>query len=135
MAIYNSASGHYGIKAKMGRVNALRKLAASGVITFHRYVRGETPEYQITNVEDEPRSPTGAEVPVYLLGAHDLLLALRQQMPEIIDTAFANPSVVDRESLAEAILEQLDSRYDVDPGQATARFPQERHKPELPAAS
>lgn len=135
MAIYNPVPGEYGTTAKLRRVTALRHLAATGAIRFDRYVRTEPPTFEITNVAGEDRAPTGREVPVYLLGAYDLMLALRETMPDIIDTAFANPSVVDRESLADAILAELDSRYGAELGQAAAQFPHGPRAEEELAAS
>lgn len=135
MAIYNPVRGEYGTSARLRRVTALRHLAATGAIRFDRYVRSEPPTFEIRNVAGEDRTPTGREVPVYLLGAYDLMLALRQTMPDIIDTAFANPSVVDRESLAEAILAELDSRYGTELDQAAEQVQGPRAEEELAAVS
>lgn len=111
MAIYEPRRGEYGHTAKLRRVTALRLLESAGVIGYEDYIPTNPPQYVISNIDGEARLPTGREVPVYVLGAADLMLALRQAMPDVIDAAMARESVVDRESLSEAILDELDSRY------------------------
>lgn len=109
MAIYQPRQG--GHTAKLPRVTALRRLAETGVVSFEQYVRSEPPTFVIRNCEGMQRTPTGREVPVYLLGANDLWLSIREAMPDVVNTAFANPEVVDRESLGEAIVAELTARY------------------------
>lgn len=111
MPIYEPRRGEYGHTAKLRRVNALRALEGAGVIAYEDYIPTNPPQYVIANVNGEGRNPTGREVPVYVLGAADLMLALGKALPDVIDAAMARKSVVDRESLSDAILDELDARY------------------------
>lgn len=121
MAIYDPTEQASGYAAKMSRVNALRALERAGVVEYDRYEPGRPPEFVIRNTEHTERRPTSREVPVYVLGVADFLRALKGSMPDVIDAAFARESVVDRESLAEAILAELDTRYGT-VSQAADRF-------------
>lgn len=134
MAIYQARRGGH-TTAKLPRVTALRLLASTGVLSFRRYVRSNPPTFEISNVQGAQRTPTGREVPVYLLGANDLWLAIEQALPDVIDTAFANPDVVDREALAEAIKDELEHRYGDAVTTAAAMFQDEEDADDLVAAS
>jgi hypothetical protein len=112
VAIYQGAHGAFGGAAKVARVALLRRLAETGIVDFQRYVRDpEAPYYVLETVDGQTRMPTGREVPVYLLGMLDLFAALKGQLPELMAQAFANPAVIDRETLADAILDELDRTY------------------------
>lgn len=111
MAIYEPRQGEYGHVAKLTRVNALRRLEQAGVISYDSYLPTTPPQFMLTNVEGTERRPTGREVPVYVLGAADLMLAVQADVLDVVNTAYARPTVVDRESLAEAIQDELDLRY------------------------
>lgn len=111
MAIYEPRQGEYGHVAKLARVNALRRLEQAGVISYDSYLPTTPPQFMLTNVEGAERRPTGREVPVYVLGAADLMLAVQADVLDMVNTAYARPTVVDRESLAEAIQDELDLRY------------------------
>lgn len=134
MPIYESRPGEYGHVARLNRVNALRALEHAGVIAFDAYVQGTPPEFVITNADGTERRPIGREVPVYVLGASDLMLALGRDMLDVVNEAFARPSVTDRESLAEAILDVLDTRFGVAVRRAAEGFAHER-EPVMAAAS
>lgn len=134
MSIYESRPGEFGHVARLDRVNALRELEQAGVIRYDAYVPGSPPEFIITNAEGTERRPIGREVPVYVLGAADLMLALRRDMADVIDVAFARPSVTDRESLAEAILDELETRFGAAVRRAAEGFTRKR-EPEMAAAS
>lgn len=134
MPIYDPTEQVSGYPARMSRVNALRALERAGVLEYERYEPGRPPEFVISNTEHTQRRPTSREVPVYVLGAADFLRALKVSMPDVIDAAFACESVVDRESLAEAILAELDTRYGA-VGQAADRFEVEAPEPVMAAAS
>jgi len=133
--VYTPRPGEYGHVARLARVNALRALEGAGVIVYDEYVSGTPPEFVIRNAQGEERRPTGREVPVYLLGAADLMLALDRDMLDVINEAFARPSVTDRESLAEAILDVMDTRF----GAAVRRAAEGSHatgrEPAMAAAS
>jgi hypothetical protein len=111
MAIYEPRQGEYGHMAKLTRVNALRGLEQAGVISYESYLPTTPPQFMLTNVQGTERRPTGREVPVYVLGAADLMLAVQADVLDMVNTAYARPDVVDRESLAEAIQDELDRRY------------------------
>lgn len=135
MPIYEPRPGEYGHVARLARVNALRDLEGAGVIVYEEYIPGTPPEFVIRNAEGQERRPTGREVPVYVLGAADLMLALDRDMLDVVNAAFARPSVTDRESLAEAILDELDTRF----GAAVRRAAEGSHaaarEPAMAAAS
>lgn len=134
MPIYESRPGEYGHVARLDRVSALRALEQAGVLAFDAYVPGAPPEFVITNAEGVERRPIGREVPVYVLGAADLMLAMRRDMADVIDVAFARPSVTDRESLAEAILDELETRFGAAVRRAAEGFTHQR-EPAMAAAS
>lgn len=122
MAIYEPKTGEYGHVAKLTRVNALRRLEQAGVISYENYLPTQPPQFVLTNAQGIERRPTGREVPVYVLGAADLMLAVQEDMLDVVNAAYARPSVVDRESLADAILEELDSRFGAAVRQAAEPF-------------
>lgn len=111
MSIYTPRQGEFGHTGKLRRVKALRLMEQARVIRYEDYIPTNPPQFVIANVDQETRTPTGREVPVYVLGAADLMLALNEGMPDVIDAAMARESVVDRESLSEAILDELNARY------------------------
>lgn len=135
MAIYESRPGEYGHVAKLNRVNGLRALEQAGIIAYDDYVPGTPPEFVIRNADDEERRPTGREVPVYVLGAADLMLAVQADMADVVNSAFARESVTDRESLADAILDELDSRFGAAVRRAAQGFATSEREPEMAAAS
>lgn len=122
MAIYEPRTGEYGHVAKLTRVNALRRLEQAGIISYADYLPTTPPQFVLTNAQGTERRPTGREVPVYVLGAADLMQAVQADMLDIIDASYAKQSVVDRETLAEAILAELDSRYGVAVREAADAF-------------
>jgi hypothetical protein len=133
--IYEPRTGEYGHVAKLRRVNGLRALEHSGIISYETYEPGSPPEFVIHNAEGAERRPTGREVPVYLLGAADLMLAVNRDMPDIVNAAFARPSVMDRETLAEAILAELEVRFGTAVREAAQGFEPHESTPELAAVS
>lgn len=135
MPIYEPKTGEYGHVAKLRRVNALRRLEQAKVISYEDYLPTTPPQFVLTNAEGTERRPTGREVPVYVLGAADLMLAVSSDMLDVINAAYAQPSVVDRESLADAILEELDSRYGVAVREAADAFGVHQGAEPLAAAS
>ena len=135
MAIYEPQQGEYGHVAKLGRVNALRRLEQAGMISYENYLPTTPPQFMLTNVEGTERRPTGREVPVYVLGAADLMLAVQSDMLDVINAAYARQSVVDRESLAEAILDELDSRYGAAVREAADAFTAHQGAEAMAAAS
>ena len=135
MAIYQPRTGEFGHVAKLGRVNALRQLEQAGVITYENYLPTTPPQFVLRNAEGVERRPTGREVPVYVLGAADLMLAVREDMLDAINAAYAKPSVVDRETLADAILSELDARFGAAVRQAAEGFEAHEGVGEMAAAS
>ena len=135
MAIYAPRQGEFGHSGKLRRVNALRLLERAGVVTFNDYIPTNPPQFAITNVHGDTRRPTGREVPVYVLGATDLMAALDEGMADVIDAAMARGSVVDRESLAEAMLDELHTRYGDPIRQAADLYAAPDDADELVAAS
>lgn len=122
MAIYEPRTGEYGHVAKLTRVNSLRRLEQAGVISYDSYEPTTPPQFMLTNVAGTERRPTGREVPVYVLGAADLMLAVQADVLDIVNTAYARPTVVDRESLAEAIQDELHARYGIALREAAEAF-------------
>lgn len=135
MSIYTPRRGEFGHPGKMRRVQTLRLLERTGMISYEDYIPTNPAQFVITNAANETRRPTGREVPVYVLGANDLMLALSKGMGEVIDAAMARASVVDRESLAEAILDELGARYGEPIRQAAERYGVSDDVDELVAAS
>lgn len=135
MAIYEARTGEYGHVAKLARVNALRRLEQAGVLTYNDYLPTTPPQFALTNADGAPRRPTGREVPVYVLGAADLMLALNKDMLDVINTAYARKGVVDAESLADAILDELDSRYGTAVREAAQAFATRTDAQDMAAAS
>ncbi|HEY9014141.1 MAG TPA: hypothetical protein VIM84_03640 [Gemmatimonadales bacterium] len=103
-------------------ISAVRELDAAGVIECQEFVRQMPSHFVLRNAEGHERRPVNREVPAYLVGQYDLMVAVRGAVPDLIAEAFADPSVVDRETLGEAIMARLDVRFGAPVRTAASHF-------------
>jgi len=92
-------------------MEAMRVLHESGAVRYEEYVMGaKGPEFHVITSDDIPRNISSAEVPAYVTGYRDAFIGLRQLIATIYYDALDNPAVKDRDSLLQAILDDLEQQ-------------------------